>query len=365
MQPSIPICTPSNEPSSVSTRRYDIDALRSIALLMLILYHVAISFQSWAHTLVFPQHTSSLEGLWKALGIMNVWRIPLLFFISGMGVYFAIQRRRAGALLKERTCRILLPYLFGFFVIAPLQLMMGFAYYNQPIVYIPNAGHLWFLGHIYVYVTILFPFFFWLKRHERSVFMEKIRSGLRFSPLLLLFSLPVLLGAHGLQPESYTRYFDTLHGLVLGFSCFFLGFFLSALGHPFWQATIRLRWFNLLAGLALFLNRLLVYVPKEMEAPDALNGFETMLWMFALLGFAAKHLNRRSAFLHYLSSAVYPVYILHMPVQFALGLWILPSVPSTWLSFLLLLIGTYTGSFLLFELLKRMGPIRPLFGMKR
>ena len=31
-----------------------------------------------------------------------------------------------------------------FFVIAPLQLMMGFAYYNQPIVYIPNAGHLWF-----------------------------------------------------------------------------------------------------------------------------------------------------------------------------------------------------------------------------
>ena len=365
MQPSMPICTPPNELSSVPTRRYDIEALRSVALLLLILYHVAISFQSWAHTLIFPQHASSLGGLWEALSIMHVWRIPLLFFISGMGVYFAIQYRSALALIKERTYRILLPYLFGFFVIAPLQLTMSLAYYNQPITYLPNAGHLWFLGHIYVYVMIFFPFFFWLKRHENSVFMKKIRSGLHFSPLLLLFSLPVLLGAHGLQPESYTRYFDTLHGLILGFSCFFLGFFLSALGQPFWQATIRMRWLNLLVGLTLFLRRLTIYVPKEMEAPDALNGFETMLWIFALLGFAAKHLNRPSALLYYLTSAVYPVYILHLPVQFALGLWILPNVPTPWLSFLLLLIGTYAGSFLLFELLKRVGPIRPLFGMKR
>ena len=365
MQPSIPIYTPPNEPSSVPTRRYDIDALRIIVLLLLILHHVAISFQSWAHTLAFPQHASSLESLWEALGIMHVWRIPLLFFISGMGVYFAIQHRSAFALLKERTCRILLPYLFGFFVITPLQLTMSLAYYNQPFVYVPNAGHLWFLGHIYVYVMILFPFFFWLKRHENSVFMKKIRSALRFSPLLLLFSLPVLLGAHRLQPEIYTRYFDTLHGLILGFSCFILGFFLSALGQPLWQATIRMRWLNLLIGIALFLSRLTIYVPKQTEAPDALNGFETMLWIFALLGFAAKYLNRPSALLYYLSSAVYSVYILHLPVQFALGLWILPNVPSAWLSFLLLLIGTYTGSFLLFELLKRVGPVRLLFGMKR
>ena len=59
-----------------------------------------------------------------------------------MGVYFAVQHRGALALLKERTCRILLPYLFGFFVIAPLQLKMSLAYYNQPFAYFPNAGHL-------------------------------------------------------------------------------------------------------------------------------------------------------------------------------------------------------------------------------
>ena len=219
MQPSMPICTPPNELSSVPTRRYDIEALRSVALLLLILYHVAISFQSWAHTLIFPQHASSLGGLWEALSIMHVWRIPLLFFISGMGVYFAIQYRSALALIKERTYRILLPYLFGFFVIAPLQLTISLAYYNQPITYLPNAGHLWFLGHIYVYVMIFFPFFFWLKRHENSVFMEKIRSGLHFSPPLLLFHC-LYYSVHmdynpRVTPVILIRYMDSYSALVV------------------------------------------------------------------------------------------------------------------------------------------------------
>ena len=136
-----------------------------------------------------------------------------------MGVYFAIQYRSALALIKERTYRILLPYLFGFFVIAPLQLTMSLAYYNQPITYLPNAGHLWFLGHIYVYVMIFFPFFFWLKRHENSVFMQKIRSGLHFFPLLLLF-LCLYYSVHmdynpRVIPVILIRYMDSYSALVV------------------------------------------------------------------------------------------------------------------------------------------------------
>ena len=43
--------------------------------------------------------------------------------------------------------------------------------------------------------------------------------------------------------------------------------FFSPLGQPFWQVTIRMRWLNLLVGLTFL--RLTIYVPKEMEAPDA------------------------------------------------------------------------------------------------
>ena len=74
-------------------RRYDIDWVRVIAIALLLIYHTAIVFQPWATMIFFIQSKESLLGLWALMSMLNVWRIPLLFFVSGMGVYFAIQKR--------------------------------------------------------------------------------------------------------------------------------------------------------------------------------------------------------------------------------------------------------------------------------
>ncbi|MEP4596601.1 MAG: acyltransferase, partial [Cyclobacteriaceae bacterium] len=71
-------------------RRYDIDWLRVIAIGLLLIYHVAIGFQPWGVFIGFIQSSSPLESIWVPMSMLNVWRIPLLFFVSGMGVYFAI-----------------------------------------------------------------------------------------------------------------------------------------------------------------------------------------------------------------------------------------------------------------------------------
>ena len=58
-------------------------------------------------------------------------------------------------LLKDRSIRILVPYIFGFLAIGPLNLVLSFIFYgDNALVYIPNPGHLWFLGNIYFYVLI-------------------------------------------------------------------------------------------------------------------------------------------------------------------------------------------------------------------
>ena len=44
---------------------------------------------------------------------LNRWRLPLLFFISGAGVAFALRTRTSGAFLFERTLRLLLPLASG------------------------------------------------------------------------------------------------------------------------------------------------------------------------------------------------------------------------------------------------------------
>ena len=102
-------------------RRYDIDWLRVFALGLLIIYHISIVFQPWAYFIYFPQSEKPIESIWLVMGLINIWRIPLLFIISGMGVYLAMRRRNWKELLKDRIIRILLPLIFGSLIIVPIH----------------------------------------------------------------------------------------------------------------------------------------------------------------------------------------------------------------------------------------------------
>ena len=153
-------------------RRYDIDWLRVIAIGLLLIYHIAIVFQPWALFIGFIKSEQSLESLWVPMTMLNVWRIPLLFFVSGMGVYFALRKRNWLQLILERARRILLPFLFGIVAITPLHFLVFQKYYNLPLGYMPHAGHLWFLGNIFVYVLCLSPLFFYLKSRTESGLMK-------------------------------------------------------------------------------------------------------------------------------------------------------------------------------------------------
>jgi len=87
--------------------------------------------------------------------------------------------------------------------------------------------------------------------------------------------------------------------------------------------------------------------------------------MLAILGFGSLYLNKPSRSLAYFSKAVYPVYIVHMPVQFTMAYFLLPLSLPAYLKLMLLLAGTFGVSLLLYEyVLRRLKWIRPLFGMK-
>ena len=64
-------------------RRYDIDWLRVIAIGLLLFYHIGIGFQPWGVFIGFIQSEKPLESLWIPMSMLNIWRIPLLFFVSG------------------------------------------------------------------------------------------------------------------------------------------------------------------------------------------------------------------------------------------------------------------------------------------
>jgi surface polysaccharide O-acyltransferase-like enzyme len=353
--PNVPV-TPSAE------RRYDVDWLRTIAIGLLVLFHVLLTFQSWAASSGFPQNEELLEELVPFISMLTVWRIPLLFMISGMGVRFAMERRDWRQLLKDRAWRILVPYLFGIVVLDTL-LAGALPRLGWAAEYAPNFGHLWFLLNIFLYVLWLIGIMVYMRDNPANPF-NRFLSGIVRRPLgLLLFAVPLMVEAWLTDPEYFSMYIDNIHGWLMGLICFFWGFVFISAQDVFWPAVARTRWVTLLLASSLYLVRL-VALGLENEW-TWLVALESMSWMLAILGFGSLHLNRPSRSLGYLSRAVYPVYIVHLPVQFAICYFLLPlSLPAHWkLGFLLA--GTFGVSLLLYEyVLRRLKWIRPFFGMK-
>jgi glucan biosynthesis protein C len=343
-------------------RRYDIDWLRVIAIGLLLLYHIGICFQPWGVFIGFIQSDTPLETLWVPMAMLNIWRIPLLFFVSGMGVSFAIRKRNMKQLLGERAGRILLPFLFGIFTIVPLHLLIWQKYYMQALKYSPEPGHLWFLANIFIYVLLLSPLFFYLRNRAEGKFIGGLAKLYGKPAGLLVIILPFVLEAMLVRPETYELYAMTLHGFFMGLLAFFFGFTCVQSGDPFWQTVLRWRWFLLAASLTLFLVR---YYAFELESPGYLMAIESNAWIFTMFGFACKHLNRPSRALSYLSQGAYPVYIIHMIFLYLGSFLILPLEIPAGIKFILIVLFTGSGCFILYDLvIRRTGILRPFFGLK-
>lgn len=347
---------------TTTNRRYDIDWLRVIAIGLLLIYHIGIGFQPWGVFIQFIQNEKPMESLWIPMAMLNVWRIPLLFFVSGMGVGFAIRKRNWKQLLLERTRRIFLPFLFGVILIVPIHQILWQKYYHQDIVYSPSPGHLWFLGNIFIYVILFSPIFFYLKRNEDGIIFRWLKK-LYSNPLGLLlivvfFILEVLL----IKPEIYEMYAMTLHGFLLGMLAFLFGFSCVLSGNEFWQTVLKWKWLFLSMAVILYPVRLSEF---GLKAPNYLMAIESNMWIFAVFGFAYKYLNHPSKTLSYLSQGAYPIYIIHMIFLYMGSFLIFPLGIPALLKFILIVAFTGLCCFAFYDLvIRRTGFLRPLFGLK-
>ncbi|MGR4001174.1 MAG: acyltransferase family protein [Alphaproteobacteria bacterium] len=344
-------------------RRYDIDWLRVISIGLLLIYHIAIVFQPWALEYSFIRSDESLEWLWILMAIFNVWRIPLLFVVSGMGVYFAIGRRSWRGLAIERARRILLPFLFGVFFIVPLHYFIFQFYYGEALTYIPDMGHLWFLGNIFIYAIFLSPLLFYCRGRSGGRFLTMMRLWLTSRWGIYLLVVPFVLEGFFVVSGSYEDYAYTAHGFWLGAVAFLIGACVIALGSPFY-IILRERW-RLHFGVAfiLYLVRLLIF---ELEGvPVILVSLESVLWIFSLLGFGYARLNCPSSALFYLRGAAYPVYIIHMLFLYLASYFILPLDIFTMGKLFLIIFLTFAGCFFSYHfLIARISFIGVFFGLR-
>jgi peptidoglycan/LPS O-acetylase OafA/YrhL len=342
-------------------RRYDIDWLRVIAIGLLLIYHIAIVFQPWALFIGFIKSDESLEAVWKPMTMINVWRIPFLFFVSGMGLYFAMRKRNWKQLLRERTKRILLPFAFGIVAITPLHMYIFQKYYHMSLGYYPHQGHLWFLGNIFMYVLLLLPVFYLLRKHGNGKIKRTLLAVMSHPAGPLLISLFFVAEVMVVKPQMFALYAQTWHGFFNGLLAFLFGFLLVYSGKEFWQTVLKWRWLYVALAAVLYGIR---YVIFATEAPGYLMALESNCWIFGVFGFGYAYLNKPSKTLSYLRQAAYPVYIIHMFVLYAGAMLILPLQIPVLLKFIGIVAFAGLVSYLIYEfIIRRIGFLRPLFGL--
>ncbi len=346
---------------TTTNRRYDIDWIRVIAIGLLLIYHVAIGFQSWGAMIGFITSKHTWESLWIPMSMLNVWRIPLLFFVSGMGVYFALRNRNWTELMTERAKRILVPFIFGVFAIVPIHTLIWQLHHQMTPGYQYSTGHLWFLGNIFIYVLALSPIFYYLKQHEGGKLVKGIKwllsSPLGLLPVLLIFASEAWL----VNPGIYSLYANTWHGFFLGLLAFFSGFCFVLTGTSFWQMILKWRWLFVAIALGLFIIRFIIF---KQAAPNYLQSIESNFWIFSVFAFGYKYLNHPGKALTYLSQAAYPVYILHMVFLYLGSRYIFQLDLAAPVQFMMVLAFTVIGCFAAYEVIRRIGFLRPLFGLK-
>src|SRR6266540_2974890 len=188
-------------PEQVPARRGELDLLRALVVVGLVFFHTAVLFGAGD----FPMKAateSPVATVFIAFGA--TWGMPLLFVVSGMGIWYSLRSRGVGAFARERVRRLLIPLLTGLVALVPLQVYLGSrragdtssyaAFYarfwdvrpslNFPFVVgaapgtgVFEVGHLWFLVCLLAFSLVLLPGFAWLRRPRGMRLVELLLFG--------------------------------------------------------------------------------------------------------------------------------------------------------------------------------------------
>lgn len=363
-------------------RLYFIDWLRVIAVLALFPFHVGRVFNAdEAFYVKGPQLSTVLTDIF---GFISIWHMTLLFALAGTSTYLALGRRTRAEYAAERVRRLLIPVLFGTLVLIPPQTWYGArvnaGYEASYPHYLASGdffewnvrdggdyyggfgfGHLWFVLFLFVISIAALPL--WRGRRRESSRLVHLSRLLARPAGWPIAGLAILIGEAlpGVGGRNIFFYF-----------VFFVLGYLAMCSDGFMEDAERHRWPALGLGVAgsVWWTASATW-RDELADPSVLLFFVVLVGMTAgwliivgLLGIGRRVLNRPSRALGYLGEASYPVYILHQTVIVITAFYVIDITMPWGVQWAVLLVLSVALTFLLYELVRRVGWLRSLFGMR-
>lgn len=363
-----------------SQRRADIDWIRIAAFGVLILYHVGLVYAPWDWHVHSP-HT--IEALGLAALVTNPWRLTLLFMVSGIALRFMVRKTPPAQAFRQRLVRLVPPLLFGVLVLVPPQSWIeamekgSFSgdLWTWWLSEFSPAGlrdgiplnHIWFVLYITVYSLAALALASSPRLFDRlEAGLGRLLAGGRLLvvPMIYLALLRLLVFPwSGLTNHITDDPYN--HAMSLGV---FLTGFLLALREDVWTRFERMRWTSL-AVAAVTLPALIV-LSQPVDQPPAAPAnlvFAIYQWatICAVLGFGSRLLRGSDGpALRYLTDAVFPCYLAHQTLLVIAAHLLKPWGLPVGAEASLLVLITLGGSLAVYEVVRRIGFLRPLWGLR-
>ena len=329
-----------------------LDATRAFALLLGIAFHASLSFMptfiGWA-----VQDVSTSPFVAVFFNVSHAFRMETFFLLAGFLGHVTFHRKGAGAFLRARMARIVVPFVAGWFIVRPLLVsgwIMGAASLRgdysfwaglrggfQSLRSLPagifTGTHLWFLYYLVMITGLALV----LRALVKSTGSGQDALGRRADALVAWlahspFGLPVLVVPTAVAlwfmqywgvdtPDQTLR--PNLPVLAVYGGCFVLGWLLGRqreLIAPFTRLT-PYRWFLVAVGIAAIQN--LGRFQSDPGHPyfDALHvayvlGYALTMWslVFLTIGVFRKFCARPHPVVRYVADSSYWLYLVHLPI---------------------------------------------------
>jgi glucan biosynthesis protein C len=380
------------EPDRKHDRRHELDWLRVLAVLLLIYFHSARIFDFGDF---YVKNGVLNLGMEAFVAFVDMWFMPLFFFIAGAASFFALGYRSGKKYAGERFKRLMIPFVFGTLVLATPQVYCvllqkpGYSdnylqYYRyifstppltevtagsvgpaKIIAYTLEPAHLWFILYLFIFSVLCLPLFLRLRDERGRGFLQRVATLLRRRGAIFLFALPILF--YNITPIDDPTLYRLFHIYP-----FFLGF-LFYCDERFGRAVddyLKPALVMAVVCAAAFLTMLCTVGLDSQKAfldgflVDALFSFGTWFWLLALVGLGRRYLRFENGFLRYANPGSYPFYILHQTVIVLIGYLVFEWSWSIAPKYLFITTVSLAITVMGYELLKRTRPTRFLMGMK-